>query len=82
MADVQDEPLKSLGITVRSLRKELAEWTRLLDDTGDRVPGKNPAAVGENSRKSIADWIAFLVVSFSLRSRWANLGVRGQGDGA
>src|ERR1700731_691640 len=41
----------------RSLREELAEWTRLINDTGDRGPGKNPAAVGENSRKSITDWM-------------------------
>ena len=39
----------------RSPREELAEWTRLINDTGDRGPSKNPAAVGENSRKSIAD---------------------------
>src|SRR6202158_1549572 len=41
----------------RALREELAEWTRLVNDTGDRGPSKNPAALGENSRKSIADWM-------------------------
>jgi len=30
----------------------------------------------------IHEQIAFLVVSFSLRSRWVNLGIRGQGGGA
>src|SRR5271163_2331110 len=39
----------------RSLREELAERARLFYDTGDRRPGKHPAAIGENRRKSIAD---------------------------
>jgi hypothetical protein len=39
----------------RSLREELAEWTRLINDAGDGGPSKNAGAVSENSRKSIAD---------------------------
>src|ERR1700680_3453927 len=61
----------------RALREELAEWTRLVNDTGDRGPSKNPAAVGENSRKSIADWMHPIRVE----KRWGGGTIR-QGEGA
>src|ERR1700682_733798 len=61
----------------RSLGEELAEWTRLINDAGDRGPSKNPAAVGENSRKSIADWMHPIRVE----KRWGG-GTIGQGEGA
>jgi hypothetical protein len=61
----------------RSLREELAEWTRLINDAGDRGPSKNPAAVGENSRKSIADWMHPIRVE----NRWSGGTIR-QAEGA
>src|ERR1700677_4574043 len=61
----------------RSLREELAEWTRLIHDAGDRGPGKNPATVGDNSRKSIADWMH----PIGVEKRWGGRTVR-QGEGA
>src|SRR5260221_4332788 len=61
----------------RSLREEVAEWTRLINDAGDRGSSKNPAAVGENSRKSIADWMHPIRVE----KRWGGRTIR-QGEGA
>src|ERR1700689_16048 len=49
---------RSLSIAIRcSLREELAEWPRLINYAGDRRPSKNLAAVSEDSRKTIAEWM-------------------------
>src|SRR5882724_6397826 len=36
---------------------EFTEGTRLVNNAGDRGPGKNPPAVREDARKSLADWM-------------------------
>jgi hypothetical protein len=49
---------RSLSIAIRcTLREELAEWPRLINYAGDGRPSKNLAAVSEDSRKSIAEWM-------------------------
>jgi len=69
---------RSLLVLIRrSLREELAEWPRLINDAGDRGPSKKPAAVGENFRKSIADWMHPIRVE----KRWGGGTIR-QGEAA